>query len=80
MAEEKKEPLTEAEINWARKWVLGIASVLAKGPPDEPPEVTEKEIETIKNIALEEGAAVYDFARTWRKKMIEVFAPKEEKK
>jgi len=73
--EKKEEKLTPAEIAWARGWVRGVARLLAIGPPGEKPEITEEQIKKIEQIALEPGSAVYEKARKWRKRMIEVFSP-----
>jgi len=64
--------LTKAEERWARAWVQGLAELLAKGGVDESPEEYMKEVETIKKIALEKGSVVYDYAKKWRKKLLEM--------
>jgi len=75
MPEEEKEKLTPAEEAWARGWVRGVARLLALGPPGEPKEVTEEQIKKIEEIALQPGSAVYEKAKKWRKRLIEVLAP-----
>ena len=69
MAEEKLKPIEE---RWARGWIHGLASILALGPPGESPEEYKKEVETIEKIALEPGSRVYEFAKRWRKRLLEV--------
>lgn len=69
------EELTEAEKRWAEKWIEGLARVLAFGPPKESPEEYAKEVEAIKKIALEKGALAYEYAKRWRKRLLEVLAP-----
>ena len=70
-----EEKLTPAEEKWARNWVSAIAELMASGPPSESPEEHAKEVEKIKKVALEPGSAVYEKARKWRRRMIEIFAP-----
>lgn len=60
---------------WARKWVEGIAEIMASGPPEESPEEYRKEVEAIKKVALEKGSVVYDFAKRWRERLLEVLRP-----
>jgi len=69
------EKLTPIEEQWARGWIEGIASLLASGPPGESPEEYRKEVETIKKIALEPGSKVYEYAKRWRKRLLEVLKP-----
>lgn len=71
MAEEEEE-VTPIEERWARGWVRGVAEIMARGPPTERPEEYEKEIEEIKKIGLEKGSVVYDYARKWRRRLLEV--------
>ena len=63
-------PLTELEERFARRYVEGIARKLAKGG-DLTPEEYEKEVETIKKIALEPGAEVFQIAKTWKRRLLE---------
>jgi len=66
--------ITPIEERWARGWVEGLAKILASGPPEESPEEYREEVETIKRIALEKGSAVYDYAKRWRKRLLEILA------
>lgn len=72
MGEKELRPIEEA---WARGWIKGIAGILATGPPEEPPEEYRKEVEAIEKIALEPGAKVYEYAKRWRKRLLEVLKP-----
>ena len=72
MVEEK---LTPAEERWAKHYIHAIASLLASGPPSESPEETKKEIEEIEKIALEPGSEIYEKAKKWRRRLIEVLTP-----
>jgi hypothetical protein len=67
--------ITPIEERWARGWVKGIASIMASGPPEESPEEYKREVEAIEKIALEDGAKVYDYAKRWRKRLLEVLKP-----
>ncbi|MFQ6055182.1 MAG: hypothetical protein ACE5KE_00315 [Methanosarcinales archaeon] len=63
------------EERWARGWIKGIARILATGPPEEAPEEFAREVAEIEKIALEKGAKVYDIAKRWRKRLLEVLRP-----
>lgn len=64
--------LTPAEESWARGYVRGVARLLAMGPPAESPEEFMREVERIERVALEPGAQVFDTARRWRARLLEV--------
>lgn len=64
--------MSEIEERWAKGFVHGIASILALGPPSESPEEYEEEVKKIEKIALEKGSKVYDYAKRWRKRLLEV--------
>lgn len=70
-----EEELKPIEERWAKSFIEGIASLLAMGPPEESPEEYREEVEKIKKIALEKGSKIYELAKKWRRRLLEVLAP-----